>query len=150
MNKIIENLKEQVSALCQSDWAKFAALEIELSTLESSRGVAAEDEKILISRVGNILQDFYRRSDYELEEAIGDILNIFNSQLCQPRGEWISVKDRLPENSCSVLVATDQGGVGEMWFDNLLNWHVLKENAKVLFWMPLPASPLKKISNVKL
>ena len=72
------------------------------------------------------------------------------SQLCQPRGEWISVKDRLPENSCSVLVATDQGGVGEMWFDNLLNWHVLKENAKVLFWMPLPASPLKKISNVKL
>jgi len=57
------------------------------------------------------------------------------------QGRWIDVNDRLPEESCSVIVATDQKGIGNMWYDNLLKWHALKNGAKVTHWMPLPEHP---------
>ena len=57
------------------------------------------------------------------------------------KAEWISIKDRLPEKSCKVLVSTNQSGVGDMWFSKEFGWHLLKNDAKVTHWMPLPEPP---------
>jgi hypothetical protein len=70
------------------------------------------------------------------------ILNKWQSLVNTPEPEeWISVKDKLPERSMNVLVTTNEGKVGVMWFDGILHWHVLKNEAKVTHWMyePKPA-----------
>ena len=59
------------------------------------------------------------------------------------KGEWIDINVRLPDDSCSIIVATDQGGIGEMWFSKEYKFHKLKNDATVTHWMPLPKLPIK-------
>lgn len=56
--------------------------------------------------------------------------------------EWISVKDRLPEDDEIVIICTDENFiyagelVGDTWFLDNDSW-----TATVTHWMPLPAPP---------
>ena len=61
--------------------------------------------------------------------------------------EWISVKDRLPEQGERVL-ATDGGFVGELYVNSRCQWqrynvndHSLLMALDILWWMPLPEPP---------
>lgn len=51
----------------------------------------------------------------------------------EPKQEWISVKDRLPENGKSVLVYWDDG------FE--IGRYVGGEVGDCVYWMPLPEPP---------
>lgn len=60
-----------------------------------------------------------------------------------PIGEWISVKDRLPEPNVIVLCCTDKGYVDTDSFGRyskvFLKCDYMKENVgQVIAWMPLP------------
>jgi hypothetical protein len=64
--------------------------------------------------------------------------------------EWISVKDRLPEDNERVLVYHDDGvirfGINKDGFADVVSSLYLKHNhktcfAKVTHWMPLPEPP---------
>ena len=54
--------------------------------------------------------------------------------------EWISVKDRLPEQYTDVVVLYDFGRVGVNW-TNKENEFIEHPNCKVTHWMPLPEPP---------
>lgn len=66
-------------------------------------------------------------------------------------GEWISVKDRLPEIADMVLVCTQNGVIDSAWrtgfqFSALEgHWDTYSErffkNDKVTYWMPFPEPP---------
>lgn len=58
--------------------------------------------------------------------------------------EWISVDDRLPENSTDVLVAysrTEDVSIG--YYSKAGYWtdYVYDFEEKVAYWMPLPEAP---------
>lgn len=58
--------------------------------------------------------------------------------------DWISVKDRLPENSRSVLIYTKDGGIAEGSYSSEGGWVQFRwnvKNPKVIYWMPLPEPP---------
>lgn len=63
--------------------------------------------------------------------------------------EWISVKDRLPENIRSVLVIAKELKMPTIaWYGNVKNiWHLTERdfckntNFVVTHWMPLPEPP---------
>lgn len=60
--------------------------------------------------------------------------------------EWISVKDRLPENICPVLVALDGISIAfNGWYHDGKWWTVgagtRPFTQKVTHWMPLPQPP---------
>lgn len=66
--------------------------------------------------------------------------------------EWISVKDRLPETNCDVLVAKQNGRVFQMSyhapFDSgkrIFQWwgfsKWVDQHSQVTHWMPLPEPP---------
>lgn len=66
--------------------------------------------------------------------------------------EWISVKDRLPEDSCDVLVAKRNGRVFKMSyhapFDSgkrIFQWFGfgkwIDQHSQITHWMPLPEPP---------
>lgn len=54
--------------------------------------------------------------------------------------EWISVKDRFPENYSRVLVYIE-GKPFEMDCDRLVNSRWVRWNGYVTHWMPLPEPP---------
>jgi hypothetical protein len=53
--------------------------------------------------------------------------------------KWISVEDRLPEESCIVLVYHKGLGVMVSFYDKKINWGILR--ASITHWMPLPDPP---------
>ena len=54
--------------------------------------------------------------------------------------EWISVKDRLPEDSANVLVCHKNGLVTtNAWLG--ANWWFKNERNPITHWMPLPQPP---------
>lgn len=55
-------------------------------------------------------------------------------------GEWISIKDRLPEQYTDVIVLYDFGRVGVNW-TNKENEFIEHSDCKVTHWMPLPEPP---------
>ena len=55
-------------------------------------------------------------------------------------GEWISVKDKLPEQYTDVIVLYDFGRVGVNW-TNKENEFIDHPDCKVTHWMPLPTPP---------
>ena len=65
--------------------------------------------------------------------------------------EWISVEDRLPEESCECLIATIIGGIYQVSYSsrykafNALDTDEAKYAFKtVTHWMPLPEAPKMK------
>ena len=64
------------------------------------------------------------------------------------KGEWISVEERLPESSCECLVATNIGGIYQVYYShrykafNALDTDEAKyAMLTVTHWMPLPDAP---------
>lgn len=56
-------------------------------------------------------------------------------------GQWISVKDRLPEDEEYVLIFTAGGSVLIVFYDSD-GWYTLEEYLReVTHWMPLPEAP---------
>lgn len=66
--------------------------------------------------------------------------------------QWVSVKDRLPENNCYVLACKSNGLISQMSyhapFDSgkrIFQWwafgYWLDQNSQVTHWMPLPELP---------
>lgn len=66
--------------------------------------------------------------------------------------EWVSVKDRLPENFQTVLMARTDGTIychmycentqtDGCWVDDYLNWFSVYD---VTHWMPLPEPPTEE------
>lgn len=59
--------------------------------------------------------------------------------------EWISVKERLPDNSGSYIIATDRGAVcTARYWENYKRWSGAKMNTHVIAWMPLPKPPTRE------
>lgn len=79
-----------------------------------------------------------------------DLIQFLKMQpIVEPKQEWISVKDRLPDsNYGSVLIYTKDGGVAEgQYYDTIKAWLQFRwsvEDAEVTHWMPLPEPPTKK------
>ena len=82
---------------------------------------------------------------YELRETIAELSERCREQeadieeLLKER-EWISVKDRLPEQYTDVIVLYDIGRAGVNWVNNE-NEFVEHAYCKVTHWMPLPEPP---------
>lgn len=81
---------------------------------------------------------------YELRETIAELSERCREQeadieeLLKER-EWISVKDRLPEQYTDVIVLYDIGRAGVNWVNNK-NEFVEHAYCKVTHWMPLPST----------
>ena len=57
--------------------------------------------------------------------------------------EWISVKDRLPEEYARVMVFLSNESEPTMDADRLVNSRFVRYGWKVTYWMPLPEPPGK-------
>jgi hypothetical protein len=106
--------------------------------------------KELIEKYKELVEVYKHMPVWEYGETLDRITKLESeiSALEQQEGEemypaWIDVNDHLPDHSCSVIVATNLGNVGEMWYSDEYKWHALKDNAKVTHWMPLPKHPIK-------
>lgn len=55
--------------------------------------------------------------------------------------EWISVKDRLPEHSNTVLCVTKNGRPFVCKYDHAWKHWAVSGSVKVTHWMPLPEPP---------
>lgn len=63
-------------------------------------------------------------------------------------GEWVSVKDRLPEENCEYIVfVTDIEGekcvTVDQWLSHARHWFLFDDKAEseVTHWMPMPPPP---------
>lgn len=82
------------------------------------------------------------RADQKL--PISDLqheVNLIKATDVQPVSHWISVKDRLPEDTepCAVVTENNGLGVSRLMGRNELEWTLFGE--PVLYWMPLPEPP---------
>lgn len=55
--------------------------------------------------------------------------------------EWISVRDRLPEENGDYLVALDDGYIGVTWYSADEGFDLWADAGEVTHWMPLPEPP---------
>ena len=60
-----------------------------------------------------------------------------------PAEDWVKVEDGLPDSSRTVLVCTNMGKVGEMFFSETYHWHALKDKTYPTHWRNLPSPPKK-------
>lgn len=93
------------------------------------------DEKKLIDKIAN---DFPLETLNKNDEMlICDIIDIIENQ---PKvGEWISVKDRLPENEGMYLITSkvlDRTEVQYAFYQKNIGMFIC--NGKAIAWMPLP------------
>lgn len=79
---------------------------------------------------------FYWRYANEALALIGEDTNVGHKS-----GGWISVKDRLPEDTepCAVVTENNGLGVSRLMGRNELEWTLFGE--PVLYWQPLPEPP---------
>lgn len=88
---------------------------------------------------------------YVIQTVYGDFADFVNSipaadVVERKRGEWISVKERLPEDSGGVNLCTRSGIVGTGFYDKYTkNWVQYYSGGAlcvdVTHWMPLPEPP---------
>lgn len=73
--------------------------------------------------------------------AIGIFIENMKAADVQPVNQWISVNDRLPENTKPCAVVTEDNGLGVSRYmgRNRFEWTLFGE--RVLYWMPLPEPP---------
>ena len=74
---------------------------------------------------------------------------LYDMPTLTPSNEWVSVDEKLPEPGERVL-ATDCGFVGEFYINERGQWqrynvncHALLMALDILYWMPLPKSPME-------
>ena len=59
--------------------------------------------------------------------------------------QWISVKDRLPENRGKVLIYSQEYGVREGFYDMPIQWFILGlDFTSPTHWQPMPEPPKER------
>lgn len=106
-----------------------------------TREEAIEYWELVNSEIDDLLLDTYgacKKALVEQREAIEFTIAALHEQM-----EWISVRDRLPEDQVEVLVATrSKNGVRNIDKGYLAIDHFIHRGcAEVTHWMPLPALP---------
>ena len=91
---------------------------------------------------GKLVELFYDnnvRCDQKIEGLADDVMDIISNVATER--EWISVKDRMPEENTTVLVATDYGIVFQCLYayDGWDSWKGDEEN--ITHWQSMPNPP---------
>ena len=99
----------------------------------------------IIQEIIDIYNRNYPTASGELEEFFHDVLNVLHNA----KSDWISVKDKLPDNSLYVLVTYYDLGIKDYCIS--MGAYHAKENVwvddtftkivNVTAWMPLPQKP---------
>lgn len=80
-----------------------------------------------------------------LKEQAADMLEKLAAEKDANNPEWISVKDRLPEENVVVLICVDNGRCKEVKVSGLtgFGWMLFdkNKNKEVTHWMPMPEPP---------
>lgn len=93
----------------------------------------------IVEKLVELFYDNNVRCDQKIEGLADDVIDIVANGLTVQ--EWVSVKDRLPEENTTVIVATDNGIVfqclysydgWDLWDDNDIN---------ITHWQPMPQPP---------
>ena len=108
-----------------------------------------EDKKIF-ELIGE-LQKNDKSSDYYVLGDVAYMINEIPRADVQPINSWISVEDRLPEDTKTVLVWYTSNtlfglseGYGLSWYSPTAKWYKNElngENIAVLYWQPLSEPP---------
>ena len=89
-------------------------------------------------------KDFENKSSFEFHNQYTSFIEGYKAAMLQNKGEWVSVKDRLPDIRVPVLVYMDYGKIdtcdwnGESWIQSVRRQH---SNGSVTHWQPLPTPP---------
>ena len=93
----------------------------------------------IVEKLVDLFYDNNVRCDQKIEGLADDVIDIIANGLTVQ--EWVSVKDKLPEENTTVIVATDNGIVfqclyaydgWDLWDDNDVN---------ITHWQPMPQPP---------
>lgn len=117
------------------------------------------DADKLVNDLMRLKQD-YIDCDYDSKriDGVDDCIEEVGSMAAVPQfGQWISVKDRLPEYQEKVLCFYENGFMGTAVFygistdphrssNNFVSYshNFMTEGSKIKFWMPLPEEPSKE------
>ena len=109
------------------------------------------DADALVDKLEQIISDYTSHgmypSDFDIRYAI-DMVE--DTPTLTPQNEWVSVEERLPENSAEVLMWREKWKIAEAGtYRNacFLVYDALGDSYKaddITYWMPLPAPPKKE------
>lgn len=112
-------------------------------------------EKQFDKSCGNYRYQNKDKLDYEdaLWMAISSLRELEAQEKQKPFGEWISVKDRLPDKQADVLMLFGHNMAVGFWYDgdeDVTFWCAYADNgyytdcdAEPTHWMPLPEPPME-------
>ena len=92
-----------------------------------------------------LLRDIYRNPEGDSGERCAQILEAILSAPTadvEPRAEWISVDERLPDGNGRFLTVDEKGDMMVCYWEKHFGWFasVCNKNA-ITHWMPLPEPP---------
>lgn len=100
-----------------------------------------DGDRMLMSQAADAIEEL----NYKYKKALDDLVK-------QGKPQWISVKDRLPEENGNYLVAVNcpRGKWDEICAFDGRDWVSVDEHEEyatkwVTYWMPLPAPPKEEI-----
>lgn len=97
------------------------------------------DKGTIVERIDDLFFDNYPNPSKDLETFYKEVLKIVIN--AKPQNNWISVKDRLPQQYRDVIVFYDDiKRVGVNWLDSH-NEFMFYKDMNITYWMPLPEPP---------
>lgn len=93
----------------------------------------------IVEKLVDLFYDNNVRCDQKIERLADDVIDIIDNDLTVQ--EWVSVKDRLPEENTTVIVATDDGVVFQCLY-SYDGWDLWDDNdVNITHWQPMPQPP---------
>ena len=93
----------------------------------------------IVEKLVELFYDNNVRCDQKIEGLADDVIDIIANGLTVK--EWVSVKDRLPEENTTVIVATDNGIVFQCLY-SYDGWDLWDDNdVNITHWQPMPQPP---------
>lgn len=93
----------------------------------------------IVEKLVDLFYDNNVRCDQKIEGLADDVIDIIANGLTVQ--EWVSVKDRLPEENTTVIVATDNGIVFQCLY-SYDGWDLWDDNdVNITHWQPMPQPP---------
>ena len=93
----------------------------------------------IVEKLVDLFYDNNVRCDQKIEGLADDVIDIIDNDLTVQ--EWVSVKDRLPEENTTVIVATDDGVVFQCLY-SYDGWDLWDDNdVNITHWQPMPQPP---------
>ena len=93
----------------------------------------------IVEKLVDLFYDNNVRCDQKIEGLADDVIDIIDNDLTVQ--EWVSVKDRLPEENTTVIVATDNGVVFQCLY-SYDGWDLWDDNdVNITHWQPMPQPP---------